>query len=393
MRLKTLVFTLALALAGCATEATPASPTRTAQVVAAPLPAAEGEWTEVAPQAVNIGGRVIEATCSGAPGSDPAYRFWAKRGRVDALVVYFEGGGACWDDVTCAVPRLAEHRNESDGFYKAELIPGDTPERMSGIFDLNNPRNPLREWSFVYVPYCTGDVHAGANTTTYTDPDTGEPYTIQHRGADNFRVVLEWMRANFQAPSRILVAGSSGGAYGAATNYGRVRDVYPRAQMTLLSDAGQGVTTPGFLDRRNANWRYDLPASVFGRNAQLTDDDDLVSILARHYPADRFAQYTTAHDVTQIAFFALMGAENACASWTSKMASDLAARERSFTNFRAYLASGESHAILRSPHFYREQSGGAPFAEWLGALVGEGNAAWENHACTECMAPPRRCRF
>src|SRR5690606_13478090 len=118
-------------------------------------------------------------------------------------------------------------RGEGDGFYKAELMPDDDPRRMAGIFDLANSRNPVRDWSFVFVPYCTGDVHSGANTATYTDPDSGEAFTIEHRGADNFRVVLEWIRQNFAAPEQILVTGSSAGAYGAATHYGRIREVFP----------------------------------------------------------------------------------------------------------------------------------------------------------------------
>lgn len=361
-----------------------------AQLVAAPLAQAPGEWVELTPGPVVIDGETLIATCSDAPGADPAFRFWARRGTINNLVVYFDGGGACWDDVTCSIPRLATDARQDDGFYKAELIPGDNPNAMAGIFELDNPRNPVRDWSFVFVPYCTGDVHSGSNTARYTDPDTGAPYTIQHRGADNFRVVLEWMRANFDAPDEIFVTGSSAGAYGAATHFARIRDVYPSGRAVMLGDAGQGVTTPDFLERRNGNWKYDLPASVFGDEAQLTNDDDIVAMLAAHYPADRFAQYTTAHDVTQSAFYALMGAENACTSWTAKMATDLTRRE-SAANFRAYLANGQSHTILRSPLFYTEQSGGAPFAEWVGALLGD--APPENRACTACLTRQVQCRF
>lgn len=387
MRLKILAYVCVLALAACGGSVTPAN---TAQHVAAPLPAAESEWIQLTPQSIEIDGRTITPTCSDAPGTEAAYRFWAKRGSGDGLVVFFDGGGACWDDVTCAVPRRRDNP-QGDGFYKAELMPDDNPARMAGIFDLNNPRNPLRDWSFVFVPYCTGDVHSGANTATYTDPDTGESYRIEHRGADNFRVVLEWMRANFTAPpARILVAGSSAGAYGAATHYARIREAFPTGQAMMLGDAGQGVTTPGFLDRRNHNWSYDLPESVFGTDAQLTADDDIVSQLASHFPQDRFAQYTTAHDETQVAFYALMGAEGACRAWPQAMAQALETRERA-PNFRAYLASGQTHTILRSSLVYTERSGGEPFAEWLGALVEGGD--WENRVCTQCLAQPRQCRF
>jgi hypothetical protein len=377
-----------VALAGCGGSGAPER--ERIALVAAPLPQASHEWTQLTPQPIEIDGRTIEATCSDAPGSDPAYKFWARRGTENRLVVYFDGGGACWDDVTCAVPMLATDRGRSEGFFKAELLPTDDPRQMSGLFDFENARNPVRNWSFVFVPYCTGDVHSGSNDATYRNPDTGEPYTIHHRGADNFRVVLEWMRANFIAPDEILVAGSSAGAYGAATHYGRIRDVFPTGVAAMLGDAGQGVTTPDFLERRNGNWRYQLPENVFGENAQLTSDDDIVGTLAAHYPNDRFAQYTTAHDRTQAGFYALMGAHNACRAWTEKMAGDLTRRQNA-GNFRSYLAAGNSHTILRDRLFYTEQSGGAPFADWVAALLDGG--AQQNRACENCLVSSERCPF
>ena len=39
------------------------------------------------------------------------------------------------------------------------------------------------------MPYCTGDVQLGLEHGALHRPDTGEAYTIEHRGADNFRVV------------------------------------------------------------------------------------------------------------------------------------------------------------------------------------------------------------
>lgn len=362
----------------------------TTTLVAAPLQSAPSGWVQLTPQAVEIDGRLITPTCSGAPGADPAFKFWVKRGATDNLVVFFDGGGACWDDVTCALPRLATDARDDDGFYKGELLTSDDPNTLGGIFDLDNPQNPVRDWSFVFVPYCTGDVHSGSSTADYTNPDTGEPFTIQHRGTDNFRVILEWMRQNFDAPGEILVTGSSAGAYGAATHYGRIRDTFPAGRAVMVGDAGQGVTTQDFLELRNDNWNYDLPASVFGENASLTADDDIVAILAAHYPADRFGQYTTAHDITQSGFYALMGATNACRAWTSKMASDLTRRQDA-GNFRSYLAAGQSHTILRTPLFYTERSGGAPFAEWFTAMLGD--AAPDNRACANCLTQQVRCRF
>jgi hypothetical protein len=379
------VCVVALALAACSGRLSEAR-------VADPLPAAPSEWVELHPEPVRLDGRTFEATCSEFPGADPAYSFWARRGTENKLVIYFDGGGACWDDVTCSVPRLANSRGEGDGFYKAELLNSDNPNRMSGIFDLDNPANPVRNWSIVFIPYCTGDVHAGANTAHYNDPDTGELYKIEHRGADNFRVVLKWLRDNFDAPEEILVTGSSAGAYGAAVHFPRVREAFPNGRAVMLGDAGQGVTTPDFLTLRNGNWRYQLPENVFGRDAALTADDDLVGRLATHYPGDLFAQYTTAQDRTQAAFYALMGAGNACSAWTTRMNEGLQQRQGA-ANFRSYVAAGQSHTILRSPGFYREASGGVSFRDWFAGLLGE--AAPASAACPDCAAPPppRSCGF
>ena len=69
-------------------------------------PAEEGPWTRYENLAPVVGadGQSHTATCSGFPGTNPAFSFWAKRGASKNLVVYFEGGGACWDNLTCSFP-------------------------------------------------------------------------------------------------------------------------------------------------------------------------------------------------------------------------------------------------------------------------------------------------
>ena len=356
---------------------------------AAPISAnPPSEWVRIDPTPVRIDGRLYDPTCSDAPGADPPYAFWFKQGSVDGLVVYFDGGGGCWNDLTCAQPRLARDRSGAGGLYKAELIPGDDPTRMSGLFDLSNPRNPVRDWSMLFVSYCTGDVHSGSNTARYTHPDSGEAFTIQHRGWDNVQVVLHWMRANVRQPARLLVAGSSAGAYGAATHYADLRDMYPRSRAVFLGDGGQGVTTAEFLASRNANWNYQLPRAIFGRDAQRTADSEVVARLAAHFQRDRFAQYTTSYDATQRAFYAQMGAARECDAWTVAMRRDLDQRQGA-PNFRSYLAQGETHTILRAPQFYSERSGGQPFVDWLAALLSEQMPG--NESCTNCLSAPEQC--
>lgn len=376
--------TAALLLAAYVTTPT----TGAANTTAAAAASEPRTWVRIEPKPLRIGGRLYTPTCSQAEGADPAYAFWYRQGTADGLVVYFDGGGACWNDATCAAPRLRRGTPGRQPVYTAELPTVDDVNHMRGIFDLGDARNPVRDWSMLFVPYCTGDVHSGSNTARYRDPTTGKPYIIEHRGWDNTQVILQWMRRNVTQPKRLLVTGSSAGAYGAATHYAALRAMYPDGNAAFLGDAGQGVTTPDFLGRRNANWNYQLPEAVFGRRAQLTADDDMVARLAAHFPNDRFAQYTTAYDGIQRAFYRMMGAEKSCDAWTLKMARELNRRE-TVVNFRAYLARGETHTILRSPLFYTESSGGAPFSEWFGALFADQPP--NNAACTDCLAPPAGC--
>lgn len=369
---------------------------------ASPTPAPadpNGGWVRIVPKPLTINGRLYRPTCSGAPGTTSStYSYFYRQGTADGLVVFFNGGGACWNSATCSKPRLAgdkaffSGKDDQDmvGVYKAELLPGDGPAGMGGLLDRTNPQNPVRDWSMLFVPYCTGDVHSGSNTARYTFPDTGKPFTIEHRGWDNMQVILPWLRAKAPQPARLLVSGSSAGAYGAATHFTALRTQYPKARAVYLGDSGQGVTTPDFEQVRNKNWNYTLPTSVFGPRAQDTPDTEVVAKLATHFPNDRFGQFTTIHDATQTAFYAQMGpAGQACNAWTNKMLSELASRQTA-PNFRAYVAQGDTHTILRAPLFYSEQSGGQPFTAWLRALL-EDSQAPETQRCPTCTKPRVGC--
>jgi len=200
------------------------------------------------------------------------------------------------------------------------------------------------------------------------------------------------MQRNLElAPTQLFVTGSSAGAYGAAAHFALIRDVYPRGRALLLGDAGQGVTTPDFLETRSRSWRPYLPRTLVSAGA--TPTSDMVALLAARYPSDRFAQYTTVHDLTQSGFYALMGVEHACTAWTNTMLRELGQRQRA-GNFRAYVAAGQTHTILRSARFYSERTaGGVSLSEWLTAMLSDSGAGWDNVVCEECLVRRDPCAF
>jgi hypothetical protein len=92
----------------------------------------------------------LTPSCAACPNCDPKFVFYVKGGTTNNLVVYFQGGGACWDTMNCLyVPTYYE---DVPPLYMFANTAG------MGIFDTENPMNPFKDWTFVYIPYCTGAV-------------------------------------------------------------------------------------------------------------------------------------------------------------------------------------------------------------------------------------------
>ena len=74
----------------------------------------------------------------GGCGRGGRFAFWARMGAPDRLLVYFEGGGGCWDYRSCA---------PGSTFFDDDVDASDDPSYGAGVLDLDNPRNPFRGWS------------------------------------------------------------------------------------------------------------------------------------------------------------------------------------------------------------------------------------------------------
>lgn len=346
---------------------------------------------------IGADGKEHTATCSGFPGTDPTFSFWAKRGTTNNLVVFFEGGGACWDNLTCSFPQS----------FVPAIDPDANPATYDGIFNSDNPVNPVKDWSFVYIPYCTGDLHVGSSTKKYFNVGNSallrsrQTFAIQHRGFDNFMVVLDWIEQNFDAPNKVLVTGSSAGGYGASANFPWIQETYPNALVYVIADASQGVTTAAF-DTGNPgrnSWNPQLAPWVFGTDLSAVPSPDLLRIAADAYPQTKTSQFTTVLDSTQIGFYGVMklryGPGGSCrkvaVDWNHQMLETLDAYAAEVDNFRFYLADGDYHTIMGSPRFYEEQSAGIPYVDWVGAMLqsqsSTGGEKWQDTACPTCLDP------
>jgi len=339
-----------LALGGTTTPGTPS------------LPAG---WTKIEP-----GGDTICST--GTP-----YAYWVHPGTVNRLVVYFEGGGACWDDNTCSNPGL---------YYDDTVDETDNPAtHAEGLADLDNPENPFKDWYQVFVPYCTGDIHWGTATTTYHWG--GEDHTINHKGMVNVSAVLDWIQTGFEEPEKLFVAGCSAGAYGSVMGAAYVHNLYPDVPLYQLGDSGAGVITDAFFQGGFPNWGAEdtIPDWIPGLDIDWTELTmaKLYTELANYYATDRWSQYNTAHDEDQTFFYTAMGGTG---DWGQMMLAGIDEIQDATTNFEVYTAPGDIHCITPWDISYTREVNGVKFVDWLDAMVND--QAWDSVTCTDCETDP-----
>ena len=311
-----------------------------------------------------------ECVCSdGSP-----YHYWIRRADPERVVFFLEGGGACFSAETCGPASPTFKRNLAGGADAAAGGPAG-----GGIFDLADHRNPFAGWSFVFVPYCTGDLHLGDTTHDY-----GNGVVVRHNGAVNARTALEATAAAFPDAREVVVAGSSAGSAGAPLYAGITHDLLPDATVTLLADGSgaypddEGITT--------------AIGSLWGAFEDLPDwpeqtgpppgDWTLPRLLVqagRHVPDMRAATLNHAYDDVQARFSALIGNTG-----------DLLARidannelvEAEGVEVHSWIGPGAEHTVLGRDAFYDDEVDGTALRDWVADVVAGEDVA--DVRCTDC---------
>ncbi|MDB4908371.1 MAG: hypothetical protein JWO05_3155 [Gemmatimonadetes bacterium] len=350
MRLKVLL--LVAALTACASQ-------RPSPAVEAAAPALHDGWNTIA----------------GPPGTgcaqDSAFRLLVRPGAPDKLLIFLNGGGACW--------RAADCNTKGRGTYTTRADTANDPTGGNGIFATDNPKNPLRNFTMVFVPYCTGDVHLGARTSQYELPDSTAPggvrrFAVRHQGAANLEFALSWVQSNIRNPTVIVVTGSSAGAIPSPVLAERLALANRRARVVQLGDGAGAYHTPG-TPRLMSQWG----ATDYLRRDPVYRDLDSASFYfealytraAHAAPRVTFAQYNAVDDATQGFFLSLLGIRGIPLSHFLTLGLD--ELHAAIPSFRAYTAPGRVHTILRSNAVYTTTVDGVAFVDWLSALV-EGRA-------------------
>lgn len=262
------------------------------------------------------------ATC----GNGTPFHFFVNRAiGTRKTLIYFEGGGACWQQRECLgkgkFSEVATNPNGVPANYFSQInlaAFGLVSPMIWRLSPLN--RTVTQSWNLVYVPYCTGDVHTGNAVGVYGDQTPSSPLSYFHRGHVNAQQVAKWVAANLPSDD-LLVSGFSAGSTGATANYAMVRDTVRPARSSMLNDAGPLFPAPQsstaaqhpslpLHNRIREAWGFDRPQGILsnllarypGMDAVRTDLGALNNALARQYPQDRFGYAVMQQDGVFSAF-------------------------------------------------------------------------------------------
>merc|ERR1712187_32039 len=97
---------------------------------------------------------------------------------------YFMGGGACWNFGLYWARQCTRNVSYGQNVY-------------GGIFNINNTRNPFKDYTQIKLPFCSGDMFAGKKDQFWVMPGATERPWKYMRGHNQAKAVLDWTLAQF----------------------------------------------------------------------------------------------------------------------------------------------------------------------------------------------------
>jgi hypothetical protein len=324
-----------------------------------PLSAPAGQWTWV-----NVSG----AKCRDGSPAGIGVRLNPASSKV---YIYLEGGGACFNGATCAISLAS--------FGKATFDAWAATVGQTGIFNPSNPDNPVQDWNAIYVPYCSGDVHAGSKTGVSVP---GGPSNQTFVGYDNIGAYLGRIVPTFKDATQVLLTGISAGGFGAAFNYDRVAAAFCPTPVVLVDDSGPPMSDQYLAPCLQEDWRnlWNLDKTLPADCSACTESNgggivNYVSYLAKKWPNSYLGLISSTHDSVITAFYGY--GTNNCTSSTPVPGDVYAAGLDDLRNnymsasglWGTYYIDSIQHTWLLGPGFYTTQVNGVKLTQWMRDLL------------------------
>ena len=327
------------------------------------------------------------------------FSFWAREGNPEKLAVIFPGGGACWSGDSCDQSNPYSNYNATTGLQ-------NNPSGEGGIFDFENPDNPLIDRSFVVIPTCNGDVFLGDSDPNYKTSGHGKPveeYELKHKGFANAMTAIDWATAQFPDAKDITVMGWSAGAIPSPLYTHILADKYQDAKVSHVADGAGGYRVDDELDAAFEAWgTANVLKQVKGFETLDPNNlsfEDIYVRAAELNPEINFHQLNIANDYTQEYFLRGLGVENP--NVHERINKAHAYINAKVPNFRTFTIGGRAENIIGGyfdgflneslvnngkpyvvDRLYTYESNGVPVLDWISDAIAHKDVA--NVSCVDC---------
>lgn len=278
------------------------------------------------------------------------------------VLMFLQGGGACWDALTCYSLQTSVHI--TGGYKEADFTSEQAMYLKSGFFDRADPTNPFKDYSMVYVPYCTGDIHGGNNIADYNGKKT------YHVGFKNMQAYLSRLVPTFASADRVYLSGVSAGGYGAAINWWQTQEAFGKVRVDMIDDSGTMLapmyTNPAYAKAQRTNWNLDATLPP-GCTECKTDPAGVISYYGSVFADHRAALLSYSRDTVISQFNAITKDQFAVG-----LDDLLKARIDPFPSFHYFVFGGDGHVLWGQPGLTTKN---VTVKQWLTQMVTD-DKAW-----------------
>ncbi|OWZ20346.1 Carbohydrate esterase [Phytophthora megakarya] len=235
-------------------------------------------------------------------------------------MIFFQGGGACTDEETCSFGLQC-----SLG-ASATLTTAATSSN-AGVLNRSISDNMFKDWNIVFVPYCTGDVHAGNRILIPYESSIaellGEPqclglnYTMYLNGYNNTQAALNWALENYPDVDNLIVGGESAGSLGAQLHSAHIAELWDvtskGTRFSVIADSYVGAVPANHTGSESLQFtgvcdvNLGMPATVVADcDAKTASTTEMTESLIEAVPQGNWLFINSKGDLTQRYFYALL---------------------------------------------------------------------------------------
>lgn len=165
-----------------------------------------------------------------------------RKGSENKVVVYFFGGGVS----------ITGETSEGGTNFFATTMTGQDFVVQGGIGSMAD-ENPFRDWTFIVIPYASGDFHTGTGEYHYTQ--NGKDTVVYHNGYNNYSAFVEEIKEYAGEPDTLLVTGFSAGGFATSLLADDAIDRFPTARNVTVCVDSSLLLYDGWHDTAVNLWR------------------------------------------------------------------------------------------------------------------------------------------